>query len=403
MFFLFTPLKELSMKPTRFFRFSCLVSCILLAATTLFAQPRGVPAGNFPDFFYTVSPSRSLESDLVRQILAMPEFAEFFDAVTAKIDAEFDKASRQPAFPVNVTDYFLDKVRDAKGRRNISSKDVIELFFSEIELIQVEVFAGEALEASASVPSDMVPIVIGRNARLTFVTKFSPAELAGILDFIPPFITMEMFKAEESDFLVSFGVLGQPEMKLFIGGQKLRGRDDYVMVVSLDRERIEQKLSPRQSGLITSFLIGENAAIKSLRISRGFVEVLQAGVQKKIADGTANSGDRDFLRVLEQVNSFGVVTRDIDAQTTTRMTLTLTNEDTAEGLLAIALGGKAALRLLASSESVDADAKKLIDFVLNTEIVRVNNRLSASINWSSPEFVRLLQDGFKKATAEIKK
>ena len=390
------------MKQTRFARIFSLVSCFLLAATTLFAQPPGMQGGNFPDLSYTVSPSRGAQCDLAKQVMAMPEFAEFFDALTAKIDEEYIKASNQPGFPTDVAEYFLDKVRDAKGRNDISSKDVIELFFTEMELIQVEAFVEKAYEARLAMPGNE-PLVIGKNARLTIVTKFSPAELSGILDFVPPFVAFEMFKTSENDFLVSFGIPGQDDVKLFIGGQKIEGRDDYAMVLSLNRELVEQKLTQMQNERFRQYLFGENAAIKSLIVGRSVFEVGQAEIEKKIADGIANSGDKDALRIIEQLNTFMVMTRDVEGKTTTGIRLVLTNEDAAEGLFAMANGGKALLRFLAGSDSVDDDARKLIDFVLNTEIERNRAALSATIHWSNAEFLSLLKDGFKKGVAEIKK
>jgi hypothetical protein len=150
-------------------------------------------------------------------------------------------------------------------------------------------------------------------------------------------------------------------------------------------------------------MFGDNAPVKSLRISRGVFDVLKAVAQKKIDDGTANPGDKDALRIIEQVNALSITTRDIDGKTCTQVRLALTNEDTAEGLKDVANGGKAMLRFLAGSESVDADARRLIDFVLNTAIVREGTALTATINWSSDAFIGLVKDGLKKGIAEMKK
>ena len=392
------------MKPTRFFRITSLVSCFLLAAATVFAQPgqfSGNRDGNFPDISYSASLSRGVQTDLVKQVTAMPEFKEFFDVLTAKIDEEYVKASNQPGFPSQVADYFLDKIREAKGRTDISSLDAIELFFSEIELIQLEAFAKKAYDAGAVIPGQDNPEAV-QYLRLTIVTKFCPAELSGILDFVPPFVPFEMFKTSENDFLVSFGDPNNDKIKLFVGGQKLEGRDSFATVLSMNRELVEQKLVMMQNERFRSFMFGDNAPVKSLRVSKGVFDILKAEVQKKIDDGTANSGDGDVLRIIEQVNGFNVATRDIDGKTTTRISLALANEDTAEGLKDMANGGKAMLRFLAGSESVDADARKLIDFVLNTEVVREGSNLTATVNWSSDEFLQLVKDGLKKGTAEIK-
>ncbi|MCL2119881.1 MAG: hypothetical protein FWH27_15800 [Planctomycetaceae bacterium] len=391
------------MKHTRFSRIFSLVACFLLAATTVFAQPGGnQPRGDFPDISYSAALARSVQSDCMEKILAMPEFQEFFNALTARIDAEYVKVSNQSAFPAPVADYFLDKVRDAKGKTEISSKDVIELLFTEFELVQLEAFAKKAYDAGAVKPGQNNPDV-GKYVRLTVVTKFPPAELGGIVDFIPPFITMDMIKAMESDFLVSFSVPGQTDVKLFVGGQRLEGRSDYVTVLSLSREMVEQKLTQMQNERFRQFLFSDNAPFETIRLGKGVFDVLLAETQKKIDAGTANPGDNDFIRILEQVNSFSMITRDIDGKTGTVIRLALTNEDAAEGLKDLANGGKAFLRFMAGSATVDADAKKLINFVLDTEIVRDGTNLTATINWSNEAFLDMLKDGFKKGIAEINK
>jgi len=393
------------MKPTRFFRIFSLVSCFLLAATTVFAQPGqfgGNRDGNFPDISYTASPSRGVQTDLVKQVVAMPEFKEFFDAFTAKIDGEYVKASNQPGFPAPVADYFLDKIRDAKGRTDISSKDAIELLFSEIELVQFEAFLKKAYDDGVIKTGESNPEA-AKYLRLTIVTKFSPSELSGILDFVPSFVPFEMYKTSENDFLVSFGDPNNANIKLFVGGQKLEGRDSYVTVIGLNRELVEQKLTVMQNERFRTFMFGDNAPVKSLRVSRGVFDVLKAEVQKKIDSGTADPGEKDALRIIEQVNSFSVTTRDVDGKTGTQIRLALAGEDTAEGLKDMANGGKAMLRFMAGSDNVDADARKLIHFVLNTEVVRDGTNLTATINWSSNEFIQLVKDGFKKGAAEMNK
>jgi len=158
-----------------------------------------------------------------------------------------------------------------------------------------------------------------------------------------------------------------------------------------------------QNERFRGFIFGDSAPVKSLRFGQGIFEIARAEIQKKIADGHANSGETDVLRIIEQINSFSVVTRDTDGKTTTQLRLALANEDIANDLKDMANGGKAMLRFMAGSAYVDADAKKLIDFVLNTEIVRDGTNLTATINWSNESFLQILKDGFKKGVSEINK
>ncbi len=391
------------MKRTRFFRIFSLVSCFLLAATSVFAQQGGGRDGNFPDISYTVSPTRSMQTDLVKQMTAMPEFGEFYDALTARIDEEYVKASNKHDFPAPVADYLLDKVREAKGKTKISSKDVIELFFSEFELIQVEVFAKKAYDAG--IFDGERNSEIREYVRLTIVTKFSPAELSGLLDLIKPMVAVDMIKSEENDFLVGFSDPNKKEdEKVFLGGRKLENRDDYAVVISFSRDLVERKLDMMQSDRARRFLLADDAPVKSLRIGKGVFEVIKADIQKKIDSGEAKSGNnKDAVRIVEQIDNFSAVTRDMDGKTCTQLRLALTGDQVASDLKDMADGGKAMLRFMAGSDNVDADAKKLIDLLLNTEIVRDGATLTATINWSSDEFLKIVKDGLVKATAEINK
>jgi len=388
---------------TRFFRILSLASCFLLAAATVFAQPGGnfPNSSNFPDISYSVSPTRCVESDLMKQVIAMPEFAEFFDALTAKVDEEFVKVNNQLFMFAPVIEQVLDKVRAAKGKKEISSKDVIELFFSEVEQVRFSVYLKKAYDDGAIKPGQDNPELI-KYLQLALVTKFSPAELSGVVDFFKIFLTVTV-QGDENDFFVSIKDPNKGDTTLYIGGQKIQGRDRYYVMIGFDRERIERGLEMVQNERFRTFLLSDSGPVKSLFIGKGVFDVLKAEIQKKIDSGTANSGDRDGLRIIEQVNAFSVTTRDIDGKTSTQIRLALTNEDTAEGLKDMANGGKAMLRFLASSEGVDADARKLINFVLNTEIVRDGINLTATINWSNGDFLQFVKDGLKKGTAEIKK
>ena len=387
----------------RFSRIFSFVTGLLLVATTVFAQPGGnQQRENFPDISYSAALSRSVECDCMKQILAMPEFQEFFNVATAKIDSEAAKMRYQLFMFLPVIDQVLDKVRDAKGKKDISSKDVIELVFTEFELVQFEAFIKKAYDEGAIKPGQGNPDVI-KYLRLTAVTKFCPAELAGVLDFFKQFLTVTI-DGDEDDFFVSIKDPSKADTTLFIGGQKLKGRSDYAVVIGFNRDLIEQKLTLMQNERFRGFLLGgDNAPIETIRIGRGVFDVLQADIQRKIVTGTANPGDKDFLGIVEQVNSFSMITRDAAGKTGTVIRLALTNEDTAEGLKEMANGGKAMLRFVAASATMDADTKKLINFLLDTEIVRDGTTLSATINWSNEAFLQLLKDGFKKGVTEIKK
>ena len=386
------------MKRTRFFQIFSLVSCFLLAASAVFAQPGEGRGVNFADFSYTVSPTRTVELDVVKQLIDTSEFKEFFDALTAKIDEEYVKASNQPSFPAAVTNPILDKVREAKGKTEISSKDVIELFFSEVELIQLEAYLKKAYDAGATEKNNPE---IGKYVRLTVVTKFSPAELAAVLDILKPFIAIDMIKAEENDFLVSFCDPSNSEIKIFIGGRNIEELGNYVTVFSFSRELVEQRLNMIQNERGRRFMLGENTPAESLRLGGGVFDVVKAEIQKKIDAGETK--EKDTLRIIEQVNNFSLVTRDFNGKTGSRARLALNSEQAANDLKDMAEASKAILRFMAGSDSVDANARALFDLLLNTEIERDGQNLAATINWSNDGLIQITKDVLKNMTADIKK
>ena len=388
------------MKRTRFLSVFSLAACMLLAAGAVFAQPREGRDGSFSDLSYTVSPTRIAELDVAKQLLAMPEFVEFFDALTARIDKEYVNASNQPGFPHPAADLILDKVREATGKTAISSKDVIELYFSQIELVQPEVFLKRAYDAGIIGGERKPEAEMGNYMRLTVVTKFNPTELSDLLDMAKGIVTVDVIRGEENDFLVSVSDPNKDDVKLFFGGQKLQNRDGYVTVFSLNRRLVEQKLRQLQGERDGRFLFGENAAAITLRVGKGAFEVAEAETQKKIDDG--NDGEKDMLRIIEQVNSFSAVTRDFNGKTNTQLRLALSNEDTARDLKDIANGGKAILRFMAGSDKVDADARKLIVLLLESEIEQDGANLVARINWSSDEFLQLAKKALKDAAVKVK-
>lgn len=386
------------MKRTRFFSMLSLIGGLLLVTNAVFAQPGSGRDGNFPDFSYTASPTRIVELNVVQQLINTPEFSELFDALTARIDEEYVKASNQPNFPTPAADLILDKVREAKGKTAISSKDVIELFFSQVELIQIEAFIKKAYDAGDIGPTAKEKS--GEYARLTFVTKFSPSELAGLLDMVRNIVTVDTIKGEKDDFLVSVYDPSK-EDKLYLGGRKIEDLDNYVIVFGLRRDLVEQKLDRMQNERGRRFLFGENAPAKSLRIGKGVFEVAEIETQKKVDAG--NTKEKDMLRILKQVNSLIVVTRDFDGKTGTQLRLVLNGEDAASDLKDIANGGKAFLRFIIGSDGIDANARQLINQLLDSEIEQNEQTLSVTINWSNDQFVQLAKDAFKKIAADIKK
>ena len=389
------------MKQTRFFRIFSLVSCFLLVATTAFTQsgrPGGNRGDNFPDFSCMVSPTRSTQLDFVKQMAAIPEFAESINVLAARFDEASINVTDQPEASARLTEYFLGKIREAKGKTEISSKDVFELLCSHVELIQIETFVKKAYEAIKAAGNEDGQADSGLafydHARLTVVTKFSPAEFSGMRDLFPPEIKFDIIKGGENDFLVILGSDDYPS-KYFIGGQKLEGRDAYVTVLGINRDLVEQKLRMVQDERFRTYLLGDNAPASSLWLGKGVFDVMKEASLKATLDSDVNYNNY----MLEQINGFSAVTRDIDGKTNVQIRLALADDETVDGLVDIAKGGMALLRFMSAADS-NENTKMLLNFMRSIGIVRDGTTLTATINLSSDEFLRMAKGALVKGTEE---
>jgi hypothetical protein len=341
---------------------------------------------------------------LTKKILATTEFKNFYDALTAKIDAEYDKASKKSEFPTKLADFLLEKVREVKGE-NISSQDVLELFADQFELIQVDAFVKKGYDEIKNAPPFRIAFLANQNIRLTFVVKFHPAELAGIIEYFKDEsdkVRFELIEPDTDHFVVKFSDPNE-RVSVYAGGRKIEKTDTYAVVFSGDREAVDQKLNQLQNERVQQFLFGENAPAKSLRVGRDVFDVLKQELQNKIDAGNANNGTKDAIRIIEQITDINIITRDFDEKTGTQFRVTLTSEEAATNLKDLAQAGKVFLTFAAGSENVDENAKKLINLLLDTEIHQDGKILTARINWSNDSFLEIVKQGLQESIKKLEK
>ncbi|MDR1491992.1 MAG: hypothetical protein LBT05_04645 [Planctomycetaceae bacterium] len=386
---------------------------IVFTATTAFAQQE---IQLKPDVVYTVNLTKTAELNWIKEILATTEFKNFYDALTTKIDAEYDKASKKFGFPTKLADFLLKKVREVKEKEDISSKDVLEVFADQFELIQVDAFVKKAYNdyLQQNTPSHEISGTtwVKQNIRVTFVVKFHPAELAGITEYFEDAkgkIRFELIEPDTDNFLVKFSDPNEI-FSVYAGGRKIENTDTYAVVFSGDRKFVEQKLNQLQNKNIQQFLFGENAPAKWIRAEKSLFEVLkqvfQQEIQKKIDNGGAGKDAKDVIRIIEQIEqieSVDFITRDFNEKTGSQLQITLTSEKTATNLKDLAEAGKVFLTFAAGSDNVDENGKKLLNLIINAEIKQDGKILTALINWSDDTSFEMIKQGLQDTAKKLKK
>jgi len=404
------------MKKTRILGLIC---GMIFAATAGFAQPQEQQPqqqGQRSDLVYTVNLAKAADLNLTKEILATQEFKDFFASLTNKIDTDYVKASQAPIFPTKLADVLLEKVREAKGKNNISSKDVLELLADQVELVQFDGFIKKGYENwTKRGDSDLALPLIAyyhKFASITFVVKFPPAELAGIIEYfetVKDNITFEIVEPDTENFVVKFSYRGVQSadnpgdpnkwVSIYAGGRKIEKLGTYAVVFSGDRDLIDRKLNQLQNERSQGFLFGENAPAKSLRIGKGVFDIVKQETQKKIDAGDKNS--KDALRMIEQIENVNISTRDFDGKTGTQIRVALATEEAATNLKDLAEAGKVLLTFAAGSENVDENGKVLLNLLLDTEIKQNEKTLTARINWSNAAFLEIVKKALKDADMEI--
>ncbi|MDR1384155.1 MAG: hypothetical protein LBJ67_09960 [Planctomycetaceae bacterium] len=371
---------------------------IAFTATAAFAQQELIQQ---PDVVYTVNLSKTAELNLTKEILATTEFQKFYDALTTRIDAEYDQAAKKPEFPTKLADFLLGKVREAIGKENISSKDVLETFAEQFELIQVEGFVKNGYERLREIDPAMAKLFAALYMRITFVVKFHPAELGGIVEYFEDAkdkIRFELIEPDPDNFLVKFSDPNET-ISVYAGSRKIENTDTYAVVFSGDTKLIEQKLNQLQK---EQNLFGENASAETFYVTHGAFDVLKQALQK--AKNVTNV-TKDAIRVIEQVEKVNFDTRDFNGKTGTLFQVTLSSEEAATSLKTLAEAGKVFLTFAAGSDNMDENGKKLINLILDTNIQQDGKELSAIINWSNDtvrEIIKkILQDAPKNVQINV--
>jgi len=351
---------------------------------------RGGQADRGDYFTYSVSPSKALKCNLFQRVQSLPEWNVFFNTLTSKIDAQYVAASNLPIFPSDLADDLLDKLRDATGKRNVTSKDVLGLFFEQTDLVQLEINAKKAYDSGA----ESIP----KFTTLSFVFKFNPAELSCVLDPLTEGTHYRFIKSDPDNFLIAF-TLPFNQQKVYVQGVKLAKHNRYALVISGDQALVERKVGQFQnSDRLIQLALDDKSPIETIRIGSGVIGILKAEVQNRL---NLDAGQRSMLKVLDGIESIRITTGDESNRTLTRVELQMTNAEAAQKLRGLAEMGIAGLDFIRNSD-IDPLAKKGIDFLSTADARETERGFVVELNCSQRAFTDLVAAFLKAATEKIK-
>ncbi len=344
-------------------------------------------AADLPDVYAYSNLSRGLDCKLVQFIVAQPEWQPFVDAFTKKIDAEYEKARSGHNFPKELADMALDKVRDASGKKDISSKDVIQVILEEFEAFQISVW----LESGVEKPEIAVSIF----------TKFNPVELESFLKFVPEW----MYKKLKQDSTGTIYKFSQDDKQMYVGYIPLADRSDYVIAVSEKQNRVEQLLGYAQTGEFLKTALRPDGAFKMVEVTPAFFETARDNILKQIKSKTNKDPNAENLvKILENLESLKYEVADDSETTSGNLSLTMKNDEDAKNLKEIADGFVAMLKFFGTyNAEIDENGKKMIALVSKIAIQQDSKTVSATIKCNTPEIESLIKEILAKATEELKK
>ena len=361
--------------------FSCLAVFVMTASSA-------VMAADAPDAYFYSNISRGLQSSAVKWVGSQPEWKGFADALTQKIDSEYVKAEGNPGFPKELADMVLDKVRDATGNRNVSSKDVIGLIGREFEAVMVSVWMDSTLEKP--------------DATIAIFTKFDPTELESFLKFVPQAFYTQVRKDSNETLYKFFSPDGKTP---FLGFRNVSGSGSYVIVISEKQDRVEQQLGLAKSGDLGKMVLQQSGPFKKIEITSTFIDKAR---EKAVQEVKAKAGDdpnaKNAINILENLESIALEVGDKDDATGVKLSILMKKEEDAKNLKEAAEGFIALLKMVAAYNSdIDENGKKAIALLTKIAIQQESKSVSAYLNLNQAEIGDAVKEILTKVTAELKK
>ena len=358
----------------------------LCLAAAVFLAPYTAVAADAPDAYAYVNFSRGFDCKLVKFIAAQPEWKQLVDVATKKIDVAYSDASQSPYFPKELVEMAFDKIRTGTGKRDISSKDVLEILRHEFEAVLVNVWFDPAVEK---------PEVV-----ISIFTQFDPVELEDFLKLVPPMLYSRIKKD-------AFGTLYRfsGDSTVYVGFTHLTNRGDYVFAFSEQQSRVEQQLAFAKSGEFLKTVLHTSEPFDKLEITPAFFSKSREKILQEIkAKSGSDPNAQQVIAVLENLEGISLYTEDTSESTVTTLAVTMKKEEDAKNLKEAVEGLVAMFKMIASfSPDLDANAKKAIGLLSQVKFEQKAQTVSASLKYNTPEIESAIKAFLAIAVEELKK
>ena len=368
---------------TRGFKMKRTLLALSMAFFTIFPGIAEAQSNGKPDVVVQTNITRAVGSDFVNRITALPEWNDLVNALTTKIDAEYMKNESKPDFPHEAANMFLDKIKAATGKSEVSSWDVLNLCFKNAEAAQVKVWIGS---------NDKHDVVF------SFFTKIKPADFDSFMKFIPP----QIYTKIESGGNMIIKVSGDGD-SVFGAFAKVAGRDSYIYVASNKLNLLEEQLNLAKTDGFKDTIFAQSGPFKQITVEPSFFVKARKFAIEEVKKSVNDKDKQNLVLILEKVDSLKLSTADVSGVTVGTIELTTTDPEVTKVVQEMAVGGIAFLKF-ASMFMADFDegGKIIVEQATKIDLKLNDKTLKASYNFSNPQLIALVKMLLPKAIEEIK-
>jgi len=366
----------------------------LCLAALIFVAPCAVSvAADAPDAYAYFNISRGLDCQFAKSIAAQPEWKTLVTKGTQKLDSEYAQFVQSPVYtyslPQELKDLMgmvLDKISLATGKKEFSSREILDVLRYEFEAVQVSLWFDPQVEKP--------------EVTISIFTQFDPVELEDFLKFAPQ-TSYNRLKKDSSGTLYKF--LG--DKTVYVGFTQVANRGSYVIAVSEQQSRVEQQLAFAKSGEFLKTALASSGPFDKIEITPALLGKVRDKILQEIKSKSASDPNaQNVAQILENLEGFSLSTEDISGSTVTTLAVTMKKEEDAKDLKETAEGLVAFVKMFANfSPDIDENGRKAIGLLSLLKFEQDAKTIRVSFNYNTPEIESIIKELLTKALEELAK
>jgi len=365
----------------------------LCLAALIFVAPCAVSvAADAPDAYAYFNISRGLDCQFAKSIASQPEWKTLVTKGTQRLDSEYTQFVQGPVYtylPQELKDLMgmvLDKMSLATGKKEFSSREILDVLRYEFEAVQVSFWFDPQVEK---------PEVV-----VSIFTQFDPVELEDFLKFAPQTSYNRLKKDSSGTLYRFFG-----DTVVHVGFTQVANRGSYVIAVSEQQSRVEQQLAFAKSGEFLKTALASSGPFDKIEITPALLGKVRDKILQEIKSKSASDPNAEQIaRVLENLEGFSLSTEDISGSTVTALAVTMKKEEDAKDLKDTAEGFVAMVRMIANfSSDIDENGRKAIGLLSLLKFEQDAKTIRISFNYNAPEIESVIRELLAKALEELAK